>query len=63
LTIQSSARARSAFADVRGEFVAEFDGLKRAAAMERLAAITSAALSRNMIAHFLSELRNCANVR
>jgi hypothetical protein len=31
--------------------------------MERLAAITGAALARDMIALFLAKLANCANVR
>jgi hypothetical protein len=63
LAVQRTACTRSALANIGRDFVAEFDGLKRAAAVERLAAIARTTLSGNMIALFLPELANSANVR
>jgi hypothetical protein len=65
LTIQSSARARSAFADVRCEFVTEFHRLKIAlGAMQLLATIPARTRTiGRVIADHVADLRNSGRPR
>jgi hypothetical protein len=62
LAVKRATCTGSALANIGRKLVAKLDGLKRAAAVERLATITGAALSRNVVALLLSKLANCANV-